>query len=259
MPLAIAEGLASTYASADINTLAAAGGVWHAAAYYAPTGGNKASEQEVAAVQQTIRSCATDYGYPEPPRGEAARAFDIQCGIYLCEQLHIHPSEASHLELWAFLTTILAPDIVRWRFWGEHTAVERFIGSDRGLRRNTFGRLWWRAYLLRQPQLKEPYKLFHLLVEDDLVQLTERNSIAADPTLMAVLCAAFLRVSQQYPVLARRTLMREGIKRVRRLLSMISFTALDRPTLQQVLMNIFTQTAQSLILAEERQRETAQR
>lgn len=247
LPLAVAEELAQRYATVDMNRLTAAGALWHTAAYYAPTGGNKASEVEIAALQQAIRSCAVGHGCPEPPKADVARMFDIQCGIRLYEQLQIHPSEASHLELWVFLTTVLAPDIVRWRFSGERTAVERFIGSDRGLRRNAFGRLWWRVYLLRQPQLKEPYKLFDILVEDDLVQLTERNSIAADPTLITALCTAFLRISRQYPALARRALMREGIKRVRRFISMISFTALDTQVLQEVITNIFIQTAQSLI------------
>jgi hypothetical protein len=94
--------------------------------------------------------------------------------------------------MWAFFNNRPSSDVVRWHFSGERTTSERFIGSDRGLRRNTFGRLWWRVYLLQQTQLKERYKLFNVLVEDDLVQLTERNSIAIDLMLISAFCATFM-------------------------------------------------------------------
>ncbi|MBA3943650.1 MAG: hypothetical protein H0X37_03710 [Herpetosiphonaceae bacterium] len=149
------------------------------------------------------------------------------------------------------MTCVLVPNIVRWRFMGTSTTIERFIGSDRGLRRNTFGRLWWRTYLLQQPHLEHPYQLFNLLTEDDLVQVTERTGIAASSNLATAFCTAFLRAAQQHEALSRRTLLREAIKRLQRLLAMLSFTALDRITLDQTLDTVFAQTAQALIASTE--------
>jgi len=246
LPLAVAESLAYQFATVEIATAVSMKAIWHSAAYYAPTGGNRVSDEEITALQKTIHRCAINYGYPSLIGIDAARAFDTQCGICLFEQMHIHPSEASHLETWAFLTTILAPDVVRWRFAGERTTAERFIGSDRGLRRNTFGRLWWRVYLLQQFPSENKYKLFDVLFEDDLVQLTERNTIASDPQLLTAVCTAFLKVSQEHSKIARRMLMRESIKRIRRLVSIISFSALDTPMLHQVVTEVVRKTAQSL-------------
>lgn len=247
LPLIIAESLAQHAASQDVEQLRAASSLMHPAMYFAPTGGSQTSEHDIQAVYETIRTCAVEHGYPAPIRVDAARAFDTQCGIRLFEQMPIHASEASHLEVWAFFTTVLVPDVVRWRFGGERTSIERFIGSDRGLRRNAFGRLWWRMYLLAQPQCDAPYHVFDWLVEDDLVQLTERNSIAAHALLIQEISGAFQQVSQHHAGISRRLLMRESIKRLRRLGSIVSFAALDGLTLQQVVAETFEKTAQSLL------------
>ena len=148
--------------------------------------------ENLTAIQELVRSCAVKIGYPNPVSDDLSRRFDVECGILLHKQMKLHPSEASHIEVWTFFSCILLPDVVRWRFPGERTAVEKFIGKDRGLRRNTFGRLWWRAFLLNQPKWEKPYRLLYELFEDDLVQITERNIFAADPLLLNSFCIAFL-------------------------------------------------------------------
>lgn len=252
LPLATAEKLACELASLPIRDLSALSGLTHDSVQYSPTGGNKVQLSQMQKLQHSIRECAQINGYPEFSDEDECRTFDIQCSVTLHQNMFIHPSEASHREVWVFMTCILLPDIVRWRFPGESTSLERFIGSDRGLRRNTFGRLWWRAFLLYQPQWKDSYALLHELVEDDLVQVTERNSIAASPTLLSTFCISFLHAVNRYDNVPRRMLIREAAKRLRRLLSLVSFDALDATMVSTIINDLFSITAESLIVASNR-------
>lgn len=245
LPLATANKLISELESLSIQELCDISDLHHPAIQYYESG-SRAPENDLKQVQEAIRSCAAQYGYPNLVGDQESRSFDTACGKLLHQNMRLHPSEASHIEMWAFLTCVLLPDVVRWRFPGDATPVERFIGSDRGLRRNTFGRLWWRAYLLYQPSLEEPYKFFDWLYEDDLVQITERNSIAADRTLLAVFVQAFVKAVEQYGEIPRRDLMRETIKRVRRLLSFVAFELLDEQQTRDLVDNMFKQTAGSI-------------
>ena len=226
--LAYAEKLALEYMGLDVPMLKNRGQVSSPYAYFTPTGGNRVTVDLLEALQTEIRQCAIKLGYPERVNDEASRKFDIECGIICYEKMHLHPSEASAIEIWAFITCVLLPDIVRWRFPGEdHTSIERFLGSDRGLRRNTFGRLWWRSYLLKSPEFKNPYSYIYSLFEDDLVQMTERNSLAASQKLIQKFCGEYLKAITSHPDIPRRTIIREATKRVKRLLSFINFDVLD--------------------------------
>lgn len=245
LPLAVAVSLVSERSSMAISDLAKISSTGHTAVQFYETG-SKVSEGELQKLQADVRSCAGKFGYPDPSGEQDLRSFDTECGQLLHQSLKLHPSEASHLEMWAFLTCVLLPDVVRWRFPGDATTEERFMGSDRGLRRNTFGRLWWRSYLMHQPNLDNPYEFFDLLHEDDLVQITERNSIAASRTLTAVFVQAFVKAVAEHEDIPRRDLMRETIKRVRRQLSFIAFDLLDAQQIRNLIDTQFEQTASSI-------------
>jgi hypothetical protein len=246
LPLAVAEKLAQERATLSIEELAQLSGCAHHAMQYAPTGGNRVSSEWLGKLQQTVRECAQKYGYPNLADDSSSRDFDVQCGSYLYEKMRLHSSEASHLEMWVFMTCILLPDVVRWRFPGDATSIERFIGSDRGLRRNVFGRLWWRSFLLYQPDFEDPYTFLNKLFEDDLVQITERNSIAANRVLLKTFCTVFLQVVEQRTEVPRRAIIREASKRTRRLLSLIAFDVLDDPVVGELLERVFSSTLASL-------------
>lgn len=245
LPLAIAEKLAYERCFQSTRELVKLSNVRHESATIAPVGGNRADEGFLHEIQKQMRDCARGAGYPNLRNEESFRKFDLDCARLIHDSLCLHPSEASHIEMWAFMSCVLVPDLVRWRFPGESTSVERFIGSDRGLRRNTFGRLWWRAYLLNKPLEAEPYILLNELVEDDLVQVTERNSMAANKLFLTTFCTLFIEALHQYKV-PRRLLMRESSKRARRLLSLISFEGLDTANIRAVLEKVFADTAKSL-------------
>lgn len=241
LPLAVADNLVLERNGLAVSELVQISNIHHETVKYYETG-SKIPSKDLGKLQNSIRTCAKQYGYPDPANEKDVRAFDIACGELLHQTMQLHPSEASHLEMWVFLTCVLLPDVVRWRFPGNVTTPERFIGSDRGLRRNTFGRLWWRAYLLHQPGLENPYKFFDLLHEDDLVQITERNSIAASQILITVFIQAFIEAVTKYDDIPRRDIMRETIKRVRRLLSFIAFDLLSEEQIRTLIDEQFEQT-----------------
>lgn len=215
---------------------------------YAATG-NRIPVAELQTLQKAVRACAKYFGYPKTQgiSNAAYSEFDNRCAILLHKMMKLTPAEAAHIEVWLFLTCVLLPDIVRWRFYNDETSIERFIGANRGLRRNAFGRLWWRAYLLHRPEREDPYEYIFNLGEDDLVQITERSSIAADPVLISASADAFLTTLKKYPSLSRRELIREAVKRVRRLFSLLSFEALDETEVVQIMNQTFEQTAQVLL------------
>jgi hypothetical protein len=239
--------------------------IHHPDIQFAPTGGRKADPDTILyPLQREIRKCAEIYGYPHYSLANrsAAREFDFDCATTLQQILNIHPSEASDLRMWAYMTCILVPDIVCWRFPANVEDIEediennnsqkkvprleRFVGKDRGLRRNTFGRLWWRAYLLYDENENNPYWLLKELYEDEVVQITERNSIAASPILITVFADVFLQTVKQFPSLTRRTLIREAVKRLRRLLPIVSFDALSPDDVREMIKDIFVVTITSL-------------
>jgi len=164
----------------------------------------------------------------------------------------ISPNEAANLGIWTHLTCVLLPDIVRWRFFDEKTSEERFIGSARGLRRNTFGRLWWRAYLLYEPtNPKDPFSLLNYFGEDDLVQITERPSLAGSPALIKQILLSFLTATTALKLsgtdknIKDRRLLRDVVKRIRRLLPIIVFEALDQNTLKNLIDELFIKSIAS--------------
>ncbi len=221
----------------------------HPAAIYAPTGGNRVNEAHLWNVYNSLRECAHRFGYPSPLDSQRLRGFDADSGKILYQVLSIAPAEASHQGTWSFMACILWPDIVRWRFPGSAniTSKERFLGGNRGLR-NTFGRVWWRAYLLKQPEIDHPYELLDFLGEDELVQITERPSIAGSPALAKQICKTFLETVaySSSTGITRSRLLRDAMKRIRRLLPLISFDALDSIVLREMINDIFRASLISL-------------
>lgn len=214
--------------------------------FYTPTGGSRVSEAQLIELQQNVRSCAQSLGYPNFCTEEDAAQFDCACAELLFDKMDVTASEASDLRIWCYLTCVLLPDVVRWRFPGERsgqTSLTRFIGSDRGMRRNTLGRLWWRAFLLHLPDYQgEKYKLIKELHEDELVQITERPSLAADPVLSKELALAFLSLSIDEIAVSRRILFRDVVKRFRRLFPLVGFHCLESSELKLLVDFVFNQS-----------------
>jgi len=248
-----AHYLAQEYSSKTIEELASISSASFDAMTFAPTGGNRIERGDLEELRRGVLARASSAGYPAGPAETAAAEFDAECAALLHSTMRLHPSEASHLEVWAFLTCVLLPDLVRWRFPGAvegGTSPDRFVGSDRGLRRNTFGRLWWRAQLFCTTGRPNPYGLLTKLTEDELVQLTERSSLAADAGLLVQFSDTFLWTLERGAGSSgrglRRELLRESVKRLRRLLPMTAFDMLDRQVIGSISAGIIDDTLRSI-------------
>lgn len=252
LPQHIAQPLAEILIAKSSEELSEVWGTTHNAVTFAPTGGNRITLKSLELLRADVVTLAQQYGYPNAPARNVARSFDTDCGILLHETMKLHPSEASHNEVWSFLGCILLPDVVRWRF-DDSDDTMHLVGRERGMRRHAFGRLWWRAYLAHNPGWENPYSLLRLLNEDDFVQVTERSSIAVRPALFRAFCVSFARAAKTYDTLARRYLIREASKRMYRLLSLIAVEALSEPELRTLTDDVFHKTAAALLGAVESQ------
>ena len=182
-----------------------------AATGYSASGGSQLDLGVLYAFRSGIVGIATDCGFPE--RGSTAdRArFDHLVTAFLADVPQLASGEADRDDVWAFLATVLLPDVVQWRFSGR--SAERFHGGVR----NTFQRLWMRAWALdRGAEAGDDRWLYtRELTEDALVQLTERPSIGADPGLCKAIAKSWVETSRRIGRSPMEDVMRRAIIELR--------------------------------------------
>ena len=209
-------------------------------AIFGATGGQRVPESRIASIQKKIRELASKFGYPDSVSIERSRinVFDAEVSVVLIQDAEMAPSEASRTDVWSFFSTVVLPDLVRWRFPGgaSGTSLERF-GGNGGVVRNTFGRLWWRGWTFGA-STSDGELVLRDLGEDEIVQIMERSSIAGYPPLAVSLGSAVIQHAASAPrSVARSELMRESAKRIQRLRSIISFESLSREELDKLVSN----------------------
>lgn len=214
---------------------------------YAEIGGTRAKNTDLELLQSGLREIAKQFGFPSPLSRDAAHHFDNSVGIFLFENMRISAHEASQPSVWQFISAMLVPDLVRWRFPGDPitgTSIERFVGG----RRNTFGRLWWRAFILgnKSASNEDPYELMKALGEDELVQLMERPAVFGDRRLVKAVAEAFVTESKNSSV-TRQKLMREIQKRLMRKMPLVFFGGMDDVALDKEMRQLAHQTSQIII------------
>jgi hypothetical protein len=247
LPHHISLQLAHAAQSASVQSLADAAVPEHPACEYTPTGGTRATAAALNKLRSNLLHLAMAAGYPTPASQQQAASFDAEAALALAQQMPMAPAEAAKGGVWEFLSCVLLPDIVRWRFGGTGgiaTPLERFLSG----RRNVFQRLWWRAFHLAPRATDAPQlpMLLHALGEDELVQLMERPSLAGIEGLPSSIASGLLAASQSYSDLTRRQLIREAQKRFLRLSSFVSFESIAPMELSRHVENVFEQVATSL-------------
>ncbi|MCX2716034.1 DUF6339 family protein [Mycolicibacterium sp. J2] len=201
---------------------------------YTPVGGQRIDNGQLEQLRTDIIELAHEHGMPnrivEPPvfEGRAARL--------LHEALPMSANEASHEEVWSYLTCCWLLDVAVWRF-GVNADERRFIGN---VNRNTFRRLWWRAEILG------PGIELTKLGEDELVNIMERPTISSDKRLARTVAIEFLDRVHEGAADSRMQLMREAMKRLLRLTPLVAFQALDDDQLRAMVENCFTAAAEGL-------------
>lgn len=244
---ALGNSLARERSMTPIAELSMIAACEHPDAVYGPTGGGRISREQLQAIRDAVVTLAEKCGFPGSGSEKLRRTFDAECAVLLHTKMGIVPAEASQLGVWTFVATVMFPDVVRWRFIGDAetgTTLERFMGGVRGTR-NTFGRLWWRAHLLRVEHEEDPYTLVRSLGEDELVQVTERPNLSGNPRVNAAICGGFLEAVNKTAT-SRSDVLRDAMKRLRRLNSFVSFSALDDRALESLVDQVMRESVRAL-------------
>ena len=238
LPAAVARGLAQDHAVSSPAVLASKAALAHPGAIYAPTGGTRVTQTDLARLRDRLRQLASDNGYPGPVAEGDRNAFDAATAAVLGAEVEISAAEASDVRVWSFLTCVVVPDLVRWRFPGGEsgTTSERYAGNRV---RNALSRLWWRARLLGSAETVPVTDYLERMGEDEIVQIMERPSIAGSGRLARQLADSFLEAAERFDDVTRSELMRDGMKRVRRLVPLVSFDALSDDVLMKLVDGLF--------------------
>jgi hypothetical protein len=214
------------------------------------TGGTSASPEHLGMLRKAIRQVGTEHGYiygaeggPPPLQGARRGSFDAALARCLATHLEVSASEASRPGLWCFLGCVVAPELIRWRFWSEKgTTHERFLGNRL---RNMYGRVWWRARLLRDEQGEDPWWLLDELGEDEMVQITERPNAAGYRPLTVALGRSLVESWQDGMPINRTNLLRDVMKRILRLLPLTAMEMLDDEQVDAEIASLFRESLRS--------------
>jgi hypothetical protein len=194
---------------------------------YAAVGGARVARATLETLRADVLQLAADHGMPDPIR--EVPTFEGRAARLIRRALPMTPHEASHEEVWSYLTCCWLLDVAVWRF-GEDASDDRFIGH---INRNTFRRMWWRAEVLgAEIDLTR-------LGEDELVNIMERPTLYADARVARAIAREFLVRVEQGDVPDRMRLMREATKRLLRLTPFLAFTALAAAQVDIVVADAF--------------------
>jgi hypothetical protein len=201
---------------------------------YSPVGGNRIDRTDLATLRAELLLVARDHGMPGPM--VATSVFEDKSARLIHTKLDMTPHEASHDEVWSYLTCCWLLDIAFWRF-GADASIDRFVGH---LNRNTFRRMWWRAEVLG------PHLELAKLGEDELVNIMERPTLFSDRRLARTIALEHITRVEGGLVDDRMRLMREATKRLLRLTPFVSFAALDDEGVALVVADAFDAAATGL-------------
>lgn len=240
LPREVAESLLDEQRELYPGQLAGMAGTSHPRQEWHPTIPVRVTEEELRQLRTDVVAIAARHGYPvQLPRG-GHTVFDQQLAVHLYGAMGIVPAEAAVGGIWSFLATVMLPDVAAWRYPDRHR--DRFIGSDLMIgtsNRHVFGRLWARVCILGAQTSSG-------LGEDNVVNLLERPTFGGYPRLARAIGEAHIRTIATGGIVQSQQLMRDAMKRLRRLAVVISFGALDDDQLRELLEEVFTASAAAL-------------
>lgn len=152
----------------------------HAHAAPVPTGGRAASPDEIWAAREYVLEAVEQWLTFGPLQGRDGRSitFDVRLGHALHGALRILPADAAHDATWSFLSLVVFPDLVAYRFPDLHRS--RFVGM---YPRNALRRVWFRHEILGDLLTTARFPLG----EDEATGLFERTALARNRRLSRLL------------------------------------------------------------------------
>lgn len=200
---------------------------------YAATGGSR-DERLARELGAMLREIAEECGYPDC-RNQSTRArFDELAAVALALHPALSSGEALRDDIWCCLATLIAPDVVVWRF--DNKPTHRFAGGVR----NAFQRLWVRGVTLdRGENHPDRWGLIAGLTEDAMVQIFERPSIAANAQLAIAVAEVWMGTANIVGSSQMENIMRHATKLVRLRLEISDFSVFDAAELQAQILSLF--------------------
>ncbi|MFJ1872140.1 MULTISPECIES: DNA cytosine methyltransferase [Streptomyces] len=228
-----AKPLFSEYQDLTIAELSCRVATTHESAVYVATGGDRVSVDRLRELRDGVLDLAKQAGFPDDSDRVRNAAFDQQLAALLHAEMGMVPAEAASRDVWAFLALIVLPDVAFWRY--PHPPKDRVLGTD--LTRHVFGRLWWRAQLVRSPDDPQPYKALEILGEAAFDQIyARRAALGGSPHLVR----AILRVWKDLDLagLNERETLRDFLKRLLRLAPFVLFDGIQEQALDEELRSV---------------------
>jgi hypothetical protein len=199
----------------------------HVGAVFAATGGTRVTQQVLAELRKVVVSEAEQAGFPHTAKRADRSEFDVDVAVLLHRRAGLVPAEASVRAAWVFLALVLMPDVAYWRF--PEAPTDRILATD--ITRHVFGRLWWRAHLLHDPNAEEargedPYALVGVFGEAAFDQIfARRRSIGGSRAVVRALARCWPDLDQEG--VDERKVLRDTLKQLLRLAAIVEFEALD--------------------------------
>jgi hypothetical protein len=176
---------------------------------YAASGGQR-SDALSSRLTSELRTIAVACGFPDNHSQVAKTKFDRDAAVLLGGAVELRTGEALRDDVWAYLTTVLLPDVVAWRF--PDKGLHRFEGGVR----NALQRLWIRgAALDREDAHDDRWGLVRTISEDAAVQIFERPSMGGSPRLARSIAEVWAHFSSLLGRGAMEPIMRRAMKLIR--------------------------------------------
>lgn len=203
-------------------------------ATFAQTGGYRISTTQLMKIRKSVVKIAARFGFPDSGTEKSKAQFDAICAVWLRKQAGIEVGEGFREGVWAYLTIEVMPDIAVWRF--PQRNARRFFGGVR----NTFERLWRRAFLLDYANdAKILREYLTCLQEDSFVQLVERPGSSANPCISSRIAAAWVRASKNPEYGPMEGLHRRVMKELTQIGAVISLDYLPEAELDEMLDSLY--------------------
>jgi hypothetical protein len=227
------QSLAEIGASLDLTTVRA---------QYYPLARQRAGSEELLNLRAKILGIAEEFGFPSAVSSKVLVEFDRSVGPEVHAQMTIMPADASSIEVWNFINTVVVPDIVLWRYGRFHAQSKKWVISEDRLfdmTRTTIGRLWWRVHLLG-PELAGK------LGEDEVVNLLEKPRIGGYPLLSRAMGAHLLAFASDSNTGRRMELFRDATKRLLRKMAVQSVFVMTPRQIDDFVTSLFLESATAL-------------
>lgn len=202
----------------------------HDSAVYVATGGDRIPSGQLRELREGVLDLAKRAGFPDDSDRARNAEFDLRLAALLHAEMNLVPAEAASRDVWAFLALVVLPDVAFWRY--PQPPKDRVLGTD--LTRHVFGRLWWRAQLVRAPAESDPYRALEILGEAAFDQIyARRAALGGSPHLVR----AILRVWKDLDLtgLNERETLRDFLKRLLRLAPFVLFDGIEERALDSEL------------------------